>query len=353
MEYMRIAIITEDKAYGEALARALLIGNRNFDLTLMGCSEFCRRMQDGGKPFQNGYDLVLWDEEGAEKVCGGNLIWLTERRSETGHLAKDHFTIYKYSPMTVLLGEIYSIYEKLTGRRAAGTRPDRMEVIAFVSWQGGCGCTTLSMAVAQDLVRFEGSRVLYLSMEGTESSPLFMEMPPGMKTIGEYLYHLSAEKEDQSPFLEGYLIRDDHGTESFAASGSCNPLSNAGREEIDRLLPALMDSGRFDCIVIDVGNGTGEAQRSVLPYADRICLVSSRVEPEREMRYRAFLRHGLEKDVAGRLIRVYNRTSGSGTGTPPDAVTISEIETPGPGILLEGSFGCDVQKLVQLCYNQM
>ena len=71
------------------------------------------------------------------------------------------------------------------------------------------------------------------------------------------------------------------------------------------------------------------------------------------MRYRAFLRHGLEKDVAGRLIRVYNRAAGSGAGSPPDAVTISEIETPGPGILLEGSFGCDVQKLVQLCYNYM
>ena len=84
MEYMKIAIVTDDRPYGEALARSLHIGNRNFDLSLLSGDAFCERWEDGGQTWLDRFDLILWDQEGIEKVYGGNLVRLTGRESETG-----------------------------------------------------------------------------------------------------------------------------------------------------------------------------------------------------------------------------------------------------------------------------
>lgn len=413
MEYIKIAVVTDDPAYAEAVCRSLLIGNRNFDLSAHSRAEFCRRWKEAGQTFREGFDLVLWDGEGAEKICGGNLVWLTERTSqvrippeaetEGGFGAKDRgrYAIYKYSPSSVMIAAIFGIYGELTGRRPAGTRPDRVEVFAFASWQGGCGCTTLAMAVGQELVRFYRRRVLYLSMEGTESTAMYMDAREGMKTAGEYLYHLSAAAQagaDGAPFLEGYLIRDSYGVEAFSPAGSCNPLGIAQPAEIRRLLPALMDSGRFDAIIIDAGCGTGANVREALSFADRICLVSSREERDREARYRSFLRHGLgarspeeaegcsgeEAPGAGkterasgtpdgkeptargpRVLPVRNRQSmpadgnaeaaahrgEAGNGGFGGVAWISEREINGGDLLLEGRFGKDIHKLTESLYG--
>ena len=363
MEYIRIAVVTDDRAYGEAVCRSLLIGNRSFDLVLYESTEFCQKWREKGLPFREGFDLILWDGEDLHRVYGGNLVWLVEResllvgqdekvRESAGKPGEQRFTIYKYSPSTAMVAAIFQIYGELTGRRPAGARPDRVEVFAFVSWQGGCGCTTISMAVGQELVRFYRKRVLYLSLEGTESTSMYMNVPAGMKTAGEYLYRL-----DSKPFLEEYLVRDKCGVEAFAPTGSCNPLCAAEPGEIRRLFPALMDSGHFDVIIIDGGSGTGSLIREALSYADRICMVSSRQEQERESRYRAFLQYGIDEEagnrrpaVSDRLIRVYNRCEKE-AGEEGAGVRISERDSSASTLILEGSFGKDIHKLTELCYN--
>ena len=96
-------------------------------------------------------------------------------------------------------------------------KPTAMEVFAFASWQGGCGCTTLAMALGQELARFYRKRVLYLSLEAVESTPQYMPGRSGVKTAGEFLCHLLMPAQKQGlPFLEQYVISDDYGVEAFA-----------------------------------------------------------------------------------------------------------------------------------------
>ena len=416
MEYMKIAIVTNDRAYGEALGRSLLIGNRNFDLSMFDCGCFIQRWQEGEMDFRKGFDLILWDSDEIGEIYGDNIVWLTERESDARRLednSQKRFAISKYSPSGEMVAAIFHIYSALTGRKPAGMRPDRVDVFAFASWQGGCGCTTLAMAAGQELTRFYRRRVLYLSIEGIDSAPLYMTGKAGMKTAAEYLYHLTSDSEDGAPFLEEYLVRDSYGMAAFAPGGSYNPLHTAGREEIRRLMPALMDSGRFDIILVDAGNGTGEAVREALSYADRICLVSTRQEQARETGYMSFLRYGIgdgakgganvgTKGIEEKLIRVRNRCGRPGgfsrsdafevatrSGTPggssasndsgrsgplgaglfnlpvkpgsstaseetdvsADSVCIAERDTAGLPLLLEGTFGKDIHKLTELCYN--
>ena len=380
MEHMNIAIVSDDQPYAQALAEALLIGNRSFDLSIYDCEKFCLRWEREGIRFRKAFDLVLWDGEDLTGIYGGNLVWLSDRKSLADRrLPADQkapaagaqgdepgFIIYKYSPSQALVAAVFNIYEQLTGRRPPAVRPDREDVFAVASWQGGSGCTTLSMALAQEFARFYGRKVLYLSLEGVESADQFMPDPQGMKNAGEYLYHLMKDRRDsrgedspeQMPFLEEYLIRDSWGVSAFSPSGGCNPLSTARPEELRGLLGALMCSG-FEVIIIDAGCGTGEQVREALACADRILLVSGREQPEREARYRAFLRscsgYGQADAVEGcseesRLIRVCNQQTGTGQESPRQ-IHIARRQGLSPDLLLEGQFGKDIHRLAELCYN--
>ena len=378
MEYIKLAIVSDDRPYAEAVTRSLLVGNRNFDFSLFPCYAFCERWEKEGIGFREGFDLILWDSEVIEEACRSNIIWLTERRSTAEAQPHQAAVIWKYSPSMEMVAAVFRFYEELTGRHPAAARPDRVDVFAVVSWQGGSGCTTLSMALGQELIRYYRKRVLYLSLESLESTPMYMKTPEGMRTAGEFLYRLSsgakvgqfreagkagspkgpgnrreeeAGSDHPAPFLEEYLIRDSSGMESFAPGKGCNPLSTAQPRELSRLLSTLMNSGRFDVILMDAGNGTGEQIREVLSGADRILLVSSREEPARETAYRAFLLHGIGPQMLKRVLRVRNccepeACDGSGSG-----VCIVRQDSSVQPLLLEGKFGSDVHKLAELCYN--
>lgn len=360
MEYMKLAIVTDDRRYAEALGRSLLRGNRNFDMQMYSSDGFCGRWREEGYVFRESFDLVLWDSEGMEPAAGGNIVWLTERRS-TAAAGEEVRTIYKYSPSQEMTAEIFSAYEELTGRSALGRRPDDVMVIVFSSWQGGCGCTTLALAAAQEMVRSYRKRVLYLSLEGMESTPQYMNRQGGLKTAGEFLCHLLMPAQKQGlPFLEQYMISDDYGVEAFSPSAGCNPLYELGEEEFQRFLCALMESSRYDVILIDAGSSAGGSARAAMGSCDRICLVSSRREDEREDRYRAYLAGCFGENTANRVIRIVNRCAGEEAeaivrrlqAVYDDSALLSIAEhEAGTEIILEGSFGKDVHSMTELWYN--
>ena len=69
--------------------------------------------------------------------------------------------------------------------------------------------------------------------------------------MGRYLYHLFHKMagEDvisEMPFLDGYVIRDEFGLETFAPTRGRNPLRELDPEEFSLFLDSLMQSGRYD-----------------------------------------------------------------------------------------------------------
>ena len=76
--------------------------------------------------------------------------------------------------------------------------------------------------------------------------------------MGRYLYHLFHKMagEDvisEMPFLDGYVIRDEFGLETFAPTRGRNPLRELDPEEFSLFLDSLMQSGRYDTILLDAG----------------------------------------------------------------------------------------------------
>lgn len=388
MEHMKLMIVTDDANYAKALGKSLLRGSRGFEISVLPCREFCDRARCGGQAYLQSNDLILWDSPGLEKIAGGNIIWLTDKESETVDTVDGErgFRVYKYSPSGAMTARLFHIYEALTGRRMGGPRKEDADIFAFASWQGGCGCTSLAMAAGQELVRFYRRRVLYLSLEGVESTACFMEVPEGVRPCGELIYRImkrdppgeNAGMEDpRLPFLEQYLVRDPCGMESIAPSGEINPFHFEEPRIWDRIIPALLGCGRYDTILLDIGSCCLRSAAQAMSFADRICLVSAREEPEREQRYLSYLRQALPDINEDVLIRIRNRVPQSGEGEGGAAAAFAEqnaVKDPARGdkagpafsaeltvrekdgavsdILAEGGFGKDIHKLTEVWYNQ-
>jgi len=334
MEHLKIAVVSPDEAYNRTFCMSLLHACRQLEVTSYSTRQFVLDWADyeGPGAFYDGFDLILWAGEEISDSYGDNIVYLTDQDSLAEmDYAGNRFSIYQYSPAGTIVAAVFDIYTHLTGRQFSLVRRDEVKVFAFSSCCGGSGCTTLTRAFCQEMARFRGKRVLCISLEVVESAGDFMPMAEGIKTEGEFLYRLLGKR--TRPFLDSYLVKDDFGVCSFSPPKGRNPLGDLTREDMNTLLAALMDSGRFDVIAADLSTCLSEAAVAVMDTADRICLIAKTPEPGvREESYRNQLRSSCGEDVTGKIIRQLN-------AVPADREVV-DIRAP-----LEGAFGSMISNL--------
>ncbi len=353
MENLSLVIVTDDDEYGRALGQALMqlcSGmmiqifrkedffsqrheyeiNQEYKLHhvhesynkyegVSGCGDLSGYESGAGeKIFLGTADLILWDGHEAEVACGGRIILLTEKPAlAAGSRTEQKFCIYKYSKAQSITAAIYNIYSEITGHRTVNVKRQQVRLLAFSSCAGGSGCTVAAMAAAQELCRFRGKKVLYLSFEETESTGDFIETSSGMKGISVYLYHLFKSKDSgihthgrekiYYPPVESYIIHDDFGVEAFAPAAGRNPLRELSEEEMEIFIASLIDSGRYDVIVADVGTGLSCTDTACLEIAEKICFVTrSGGSAKREEQYLQHLIFSCGENVMDRVIKVEN-----------------------------------------------
>lgn len=365
MENIFLAVVTDDKEYGRALSLAMLSVCRSFIIKIFTAEEFFRRRLR--------VDLILWDGEEAKGSYGGKIVYLAEKSSDTvKNLTGKKFCIYKYSTAACIVASIFEIYEALTGRRAVNLRQQDVRLFAFASPSGGTGCTTIAMAFGQELCRFQGKRVMYLSFEEIESTGNFIEYDSGIKGAGVYLYHLfkpagirrleSNSGQKKIPFLDGYTIRDDYGLEAFAPVQGRNPLRELNSEELHRFISSLIDSGRYDAIIMDLGNWLSKVSISCMEMAEKLCLVAlQRDGGIREEQYISHMIGYCGEEILGKFIKVFNMMPRGGVREPDseadrgmvepymDISRCSAVAKEGKRrrLLLEGAFGEDINRLTE------
>jgi len=353
MENIFIAIVTDDKEYGRSLSLGMLNVCRGFIIRIFTAEEFLSADRE--------YDLVLWDGDEVSRVYGGRIIYLAEKPSDVAkNIAEKRFSIYKYSTAAAVVATVFEIYEALTGRRAVNLRKQDVHLFAFCSYGGGTGCTTVALSVAQELSRFQDKKVLYVSFEEFESAANYFRIDPGIKGVSMYLYELfnnmcqaAAVKDGGTaklPFLDGRMIRDDYGVETFAPSPGRNPLKELMAGEVNRFVDALISSGRYEVIIMDIGADLSDVSFKCLQMAERICLVSEmhtkNFKDHREERFTLQLMTVLGEDILEKVVKVSNKVRNIQT----EYIDISCIEdiVIDDGtykIILEGQFGSDINKL--------
>ncbi len=299
MENIKLAIITKDREYGRALGFGLIDVYKNFTVTLYQ-----------SEPVHTGleaFDLVLTDAGIQQQQ---NVIFLVEKPSmvEKNEEEQD-FRLYKYGNVRQLAGDLLFIYSHLTGRKALPIKKQDMKLIAFGSMEGGTGCTAAAMALARELSRFHDQKVMYLSLEELESTLDYMEDFPEGKSIGEYLYHLfNQDGRTGIPFIESFLVFDDHGVEAFLPSPGRNVLKSLSPEEMRIFISAVMDTGRYDVLVLDLGFCLDKNVLSCYEMANHICMVANEeTSVSREERFIEYVTFLKGESLTERIVKILNR----------------------------------------------
>lgn len=305
MENIKLAVIVSDRDYGRALSLALVEVYRNFTVTLYKSVPIHNELLR--------FDLVLQETQAAEEIQE-NVIGLVEKPSMADQdLENRRFFVYKYGNVRQLAGQLLFIYSFLTGRQAIPIKNQDVKLVVFGQVQGGAGCTSAAMAFAHELKRFRGKRVLYVSLEEIESTLEYMEAFPEGKSINEYLYYLFHEKEQgRIPFIESFLVFDRYGIDSFQPSPGRNVLRSLDDEEIQYFISSVMDTGRYDFVIADVGMGLDKSALCCYEMANNICLVAcghgeaSRYKETRFLEYLTFLKGECILDKMGKILNRYD-----------------------------------------------
>jgi MinD-like ATPase involved in chromosome partitioning or flagellar assembly len=330
MENIKLAIVTDDREYGKAMALALINVYKSFIVKVYMTEEFLYEKDEYYKKYNEGiftqlYDLILWDGEEARNSFGGNIIHMASKPSMIG---KDYngrrFSLYKYCDGETLARDLFDIYGFLTGRHPARIHNGGMGFIVFSSWSGGTGCSSLAMAVGQELTRFHGKRVFYLSLEEVESTGNFIRGCTSTKPLGQYIYKLLKDRnsgfmgvrEETStymPFMESYVIKDDYGIEAFAPTVGRNPLCYMKDDDFFALIESIYTSGRYDVLIVDTGSNLSDTAIACLQMAEKICLVSRMDEEQRCEQYINYLMLRCGENTVDKIIRVNNMSKGNMT----------------------------------------
>jgi len=363
MENIFIAIVTDDKEYGRSLSLGMLNVCRGFIIRIFTAEEFLTVKKE--------YDLVLWDGNEVSRVYGGRIIYLAEKPSEVArNLAEKRFSIYKYSTAAAIVAAVFEIYEALTGRRAVNLRKQDVRIFAFTSCRGGAGCTTITMAAAQEMCRFQGKNVMYLSFEELESTGEYMRNDAGIKGVAVYLYELFNKNytgrsnigtsTECIPFLDKYIIRDDFGVEAFAPGYGRNPLRELNVGELNKFLASLIDSGRFDVILMDMGQWLSKTALKCLEIAEKIIIVGDEIKScKRYDNYVCHVMNNCGEAIMDKVIRVNNDKRGirkehidmNNEDMYEDAIMISRSDNfisdgKRTSFMLEEGFGHDINVMV-------
>lgn len=297
MENIKLAVVAKDKEYGRALGLALVAVYQTFTVTLYQSVPVHTKLEQ--------FDLVLKDYEAGDT---GDYIYLVEKPSM---VVKDYenrkFRLYKYGNVRQLTGELLFIYTSLTGRKAIPVKKRELKIVAFCAAEGGAGCTSAAMAFAQEMKRFHGKEVLYLSLEEMESTAEYMEILPGGKSIREYIYYLFRDdSRERMPFIESFLASDAYGVDAFIPSPGRNVLKELRPEEMQQFIGAVMDTGQYDVLVLDMGGSLDPGALSCCEMANHICLVvkadGSRKKEERLVEYLTFLKGEKLTERMGKIV---------------------------------------------------
>ncbi|MEG0157233.1 MAG: hypothetical protein RR626_06175 [Anaerovoracaceae bacterium] len=288
MEVIRVNICVKDRAYGQALKEALTRNYSGFIVTL-------NEKVEGEEPA----DVHLYDEGSGERKNG---IWLTEKLSGAN---EEKLMFYKYDNIKNLAAKIILAYGKFTGRRLIVPGDKQIQLIAVAAAAGGLGASSVAMGIAQELKRFQGKSVLYLSLESFESTGNYLRIEKGKKGIFEYLYYLKSKKRHLCSCIEDFLVYDTYGIEGFGPAPGMNPLLKLKKEDFELLLEELMELGRYQVVVFDCGNNINDLIELVFQLSDFIVFLNE--EGVRKEAYLRYLTHKTGEGIKERMITLTNK----------------------------------------------
>lgn len=297
MEKITITIFTMDLEYGNALGKAISNLHKYCLVTVKKLAESEENKQG---------DFVLLHGNGKS-----HRVYLSEE--PVPH--EEDFTVaqvYKYKKVSEILKDFLYTFAMNTGASWLYLESQKAELIGFYSATGGVGKTAISIGTARQLSKYEGMKLLYLSLEEMESTETYFHhtCQSTERNMGTYIYHLfHSEKKNMASFVESFMNSDDYGVEFFNPCKHRNEMKTLNCEELSQLLREILKWKAYDYIFLDLQNDLAEETQYLLRSCERIVIVEedtlfSKMKTEKLLKY--FQGTEGESDVT-KFIRVKNK----------------------------------------------
>ncbi len=295
MEIISIILATYDQDYAKALTKCITEDNPNLVFKLLQPEELCELNSF------DGIDIILSDKVLDIK---SDYLMLLEKRSDCNKDDLKKITLYKYDTAENIYNAIILEYCMKTGYRLFRPMLKKSQTILFCSAEGGTGKTSVALGLAQELTRYHGKKVLYISYEEFESTNSYFKESKE-KSITNYLYYIYKNKKNIAP-VDSFTVSDDYGVKSFSSLGGRNQLKLLNVEELSDLFNIIQENGDFDYIFIDNDTSLKEENLWLFSICDKICKIEKWGNKTKEESFIKYLKHSLGDHIFDKMITVIN-----------------------------------------------
>lgn len=307
MDNIKIKLITEDIDYGRMLCDGIAHMHRDIIMELETEEGTCNDKRDA--------DLIVIDEPMLRKIVyDDSMMILCEKKSDrTIDTEAGVYRIWKYANLRKTLSDIIYVYGVKTGRSFAQPKNPHMHVLAFCSSVGGSGCTSIAVAVGQELIRTHKKNVLYLTLSYTGSGEEYMRPLSEGRDISEFLYHTLGRGRKISGmdagYIESFIGRNENGLENFTPHTGKNPLAELDGVSMENFFDCIAESGRYEAVIADVGTSLSESAAACFRVCKSACFVRVPYRNKRRMQTQKDVIEKFLFEGKGRLIEVVNSPS--------------------------------------------
>ena len=267
MKKHRVVLATQDELYCERIEEYILETKFPIELEVITDKEYFAFFSGQEK---DGIVLVsseFMDFATADFFQKQNVFILGKA---TGQETKLKY-INPYQKTDTFLREVLLKYSEITGEIAFLSKKQREgRMISFYSPVGGCGKTTLALALASSLAS-QGKKVFYLNLDPFLEINSFMgeEEKGGFSNV---LLSLKQNINNQSLMAISRNIKTEKKTKVFYFSDLENPcdLFEVGEEELRVFLNQMLQINQIDLLIIDLESSLTAQTKAVLELSDMI-----------------------------------------------------------------------------------
>lgn len=284
MEVIRLLLLEKDMEYGQTLGKAISSLNNEFFITIQNIED--RNTVDPAE-----YHIILAGglSEKERNDLGIDLkkvVWLIEdqtagKKAQT-EIGNEVLHIYKYSKVSEIISNLRFAYGLITGKSEVYTTNPETRLVGFYSGSGGAGTTVVSIGTARELSRYQGKKVLYLNYEEISSTLFYLSNGTEIRSISDYLYYLFQKKNGNiCSFLDSFTYRDPFGVSTFYPNEGRNELKQLTPDELSYFINTLIESRKYDYIILDFSCDLNEETKHLLHYCSKIVFITTEREIHR------------------------------------------------------------------------
>lgn len=307
---IKVAILTADIKYLERITNILNARHSdNLELYSFTDSKIALNAARASK-INIIFSDTTFDIDYASIPNGCDFVWLVDQNDV--EIFKGRKAICRFQTVDLFYKQILNIYSERQEEIIRHYSVGNCKTVAFLSVSGGTGASSLAAAAAINFA-LQGKKVLYLNIEKLGSSDVFFS-GEGPFCMSDVIFALQSKNANLSLKLESCVKQDKSGVYFFSQAKSSLDMLEMSSEHHMKLLLELMNSGRYDVIILDADFCLDSESLDLFEKASKIVWVADGSETSNSKLLRAYealqvIEQNKEITLSGRIGIIYNKFS--------------------------------------------